>query len=585
MRSFLRSVRPLLGVRSRRVLLSCSAGSVVVAGLDAFGVLLILPLVRLLPELQTSASPTDVLTWLPDRFSHWSLNRLAVVLALLIFGTFILKTGLAALLLMSTLRNALASEVETAGNLLRGYLQAPLEYLVDRNSAQMQQTLHDSLRRVFQEALPTSVVAMGDCAVIGLIGFVLLVLAPIEALVGIVLVGLLAVAYRQMGVRRMRASSDDLMEQSQRSIAQIQQVLGAVREIRLTGRGQNLVDELLSIRERAARRQRSLTLTELLPRYYLELGVVVSVGVIAGVAFSTRGDTEAAVAVLAVFLAAGLRVLPSLNRVVVATAKAHVAMPHVGRIHDDLSLLADDAALSAQDSVEPGQRSQTMGRFELLSLIGVGFSYRSARSPTLIDVTLEVARGEFVALAGASGGGKTTLVNLVLGLLEPTAGSIQVNGLPLERVRSMWQRRIGYVPQEVMLLDAPIRSNVALAVPPSDIDDERVRRALDRAGLLTDVDEMVGDITAEVGERGARLSGGQRQRLGLARALYDDPEFLVLDEATSALDVVTERTVLDTLERLRESVTILFVTHRASTLDRSDRVLRVADGCVSPDSP
>ena len=144
----------------------------------------------------------------------------------------------------------------------------------------------------------------------------------------------------------------------------------------------------------------------------------------------------------------------------------------------------------------------------------------------------------------------------------------------------MWQRRIGYVPQEVMLLDAPIRSNVALAVPPSDIDDERVRRALDRAGLLTDVDEMVGDITAEVGERGARLSGGQRQRLGLARALYDDPEFLVLDEATSALDSEVEAAIQGQLQLLMRNKTVIAIAHRLSTIAMLDRLIVIEQGKI-----
>ena len=182
---------------------------------------------------------------------------------------------------------------------------------------------------------------------------------------------------------------------------------------------------------------------------------------------------------------------------------------------------------------------------------------------------------------GISGQGKSTLVNIMAGLLSPTSGEVHIDSKPIKDFEVSWYSHIGYVPQQVYLLDDTIKRNVAFGIPDEDIDESRVWAALKKSGIESDVKEMSCGIETEVGERGARISGGQKQRLGIARALYREPALLILDESTSSLDVKTEAGILGTLSSLKGQITMVIVSHRQSAIQECDRVLKVLNGSVS----
>ena len=194
------------------------------------------------------------------------------------------------------------------------------------------------------------------------------------------------------------------------------------------------------------------------------------------------------------------------------------------------------------------------------------------------DVSLTIRRGETLGFVGPTGGGKSTLVDVVVGLLPPTAGQVTIDGVDLASCSRAWRRHIGYVPQSIFLLDDTLRRNVALGIPDSDIDDARVREAIRLARLEEVVAALPGGIEAVLGERGVRLSGGERQRVGIARALYHDPAVLVLDEATSALDTATEADVIRALRTLQGEKTVLVIAHRLSTVRGCNRIALIVEG-------
>jgi ABC-type multidrug transport system fused ATPase/permease subunit len=214
-----------------------------------------------------------------------------------------------------------------------------------------------------------------------------------------------------------------------------------------------------------------------------------------------------------------------------------------------------------------------------LVLSGVGFTYPGSSTPALRDVNLRVPLGSTLGLVGSSGAGKTTLVDLLLGLLVPSDGTIELDGVPLEGVLAAWRSRVGYVPQEVAIFDGTIGQNVALSWS-DDYDPDRVEAALKRAQLWDFVCARDGGINSAVGDRGMSLSGGQRQRLGIARALYGDPLVLVMDEATSALDTKTESDVVKAIRQLRGEVTVVSVAHRLATIRDNDQVCFMKDGHI-----
>ncbi|HEY0301901.1 MAG TPA: ABC transporter ATP-binding protein, partial [Rhizomicrobium sp.] len=213
-----------------------------------------------------------------------------------------------------------------------------------------------------------------------------------------------------------------------------------------------------------------------------------------------------------------------------------------------------------------------------LSLEQVSYTYPEGAAPALSDVTLTIRRGEALAVFGPTGAGKSTLIDLVVGLLPPSSGRVTVDGLDLAGREVTWRRHVGYVPQSIVLLDDSLRRNVALGIPPHEIDAQRLAAALRIAQLDTFVAGLPAGLDTALGERGVRLSGGERQRIGIARALYHDPDVVVLDEATAALDAATEAALTDALRALHGSKTVLLISHRLATVRACYRIAVVSDG-------
>jgi ATP-binding cassette subfamily C protein len=210
----------------------------------------------------------------------------------------------------------------------------------------------------------------------------------------------------------------------------------------------------------------------------------------------------------------------------------------------------------------------------------VDFQYPSGTAPVLEKFSLVISKGETIGLVGATGAGKTTIVDLVLGLLHPVGGTIQIDGIDTSGDWRGWQRQIGYVPQHISLIDASLGENIALGVEPDGIDAERIRRIVSLVRLDHLLARMPEGLDSEIGERGVRLSGGERQRIGIARALYDGRTVLIMDEATSALDNETESAIADAIEQLQGGYTLLIIAHRIRTIRRCDRVVLLKDGKV-----
>jgi ATP-binding cassette subfamily C protein len=241
------------------------------------------------------------------------------------------------------------------------------------------------------------------------------------------------------------------------------------------------------------------------------------------------------------------------------------------------------------DLIEGGEREATGETVPPLAdrirLEGVAFAYEGSHEPVLEDVSLDIRRGEAVGLVGPTGAGKTTLVDVILGLLSPTQGRVLIDGVDLKGREVGWRKQVGYIPQDIFLADVSVRENVAFGVPLAEIDDEAVWQALEKAQLAEFVRGLPEGLATAVGERGVRVSGGQRQRIGIARALYDDPKVVVMDEATSALDNETEQVVMAAFERLKGGRTLILIAHRLTTVENCDRVVLLKGGGVFAEGP
>jgi ABC-type multidrug transport system fused ATPase/permease subunit len=308
----------------------------------------------------------------------------------------------------------------------------------------------------------------------------------------------------------------------------------------------------------------------------LETALVVGAVVIVGAASLVAGS-DAALPAVGLVLAAAFRLLQALNQMLFLVHQVKYNGPALDLVEEELQTFGADPPVATPAA----EASVTLLRLEeALRLENVTFRYPTRSEPALHDVSFAVRAGESVGIIGPTGSGKSTLLDVVLGFLAPDAGSIEVDGVPLAACRQAWQRSIGYVPQDVYLVDDSLRANVALGWLGDDIDDEAVEEAIRLAHLDDLVRELPAGLETAVGERGVRLSGGQRQRLGLARALYVRPTVLILDEATSNLDTATEQRIVATLDELRNGLTTIVVTHRISTVRDCDRIIYLERGAI-----
>ena len=288
-----------------------------------------------------------------------------------------------------------------------------------------------------------------------------------------------------------------------------------------------------------------------------------------------HGELENFIPQLATFAVAAFRLLPSVGRINEHVNNILYAVPSVDLIYGDLKGIED-----YQES--KGEEEGKEWSFEHgITAKHITYAYPNTDTNVLEDASCVIPKGKTVAFIGSSGAGKTTMADIILGLLAPQRGKILVDDIDVFKNLTMWHHQIGYIPQVIYLSDDTIRNNIAFGIHEDQIDEEAVRTALKKAQLAEFVDTLPDGLDTIVGDRGVRLSGGQRQRIGIARALYHDPEILVLDEATSALDNETETAVMEAIESLQGSKTMIIIAHRLTTIQNADIIYEVGDGKVT----
>lgn len=458
--------------------------------------------------------------------------------------------------------------------LLESYLRAPYVFHLRRNPAELLRNVTSESSFVFcQVLMPTLVILTEGLIVLAVIGL-LVVWEPRGAIFSaVVLGGPSLFFYRklkgrisELGLRQQRQSED--------MFRQVSQSLAGAKESKVLGREAFFID---SYERSVGKFSNAVSFYQAAlqyPRLMIEILAVLGFLLIVVASLLRGRPATETLPVLGLVAAASFRLMPSIARIVGAATTIRYYVPSVDLLHADLEML----------KVVRGERvsGATAGVMrDGIVLEDVVYRYSDTESPVLRGVSLTIPQGASVAITGSSGAGKSTLADVILGLLKPEAGRILADGRDIHSDLNSWQRRIGYVPQSVYLYDDTVRRNVAFGVADSDRDESRVLSALEAAQMKDFVAGLPQGLDTEIGERGVRLSGGQRQRLGIARALYHDPEILIMDEATSALDDSTESAVNLAIRRLAGKKTLLVIAHRASTVEQCAMRIHVDLGGVT----
>lgn len=569
-----RRVAYLLGHRRWPKICGLLALSLVGSALEVLGIGIFLPYIQAVrdPEVVLSHErygPILETLGLVDR------NALVLAAGFGLLAVFAFKNGYLAFQWWLITRFVYREVRRLSAEIFEAYLGSPYLFHVSRNSSQMVRNVAAEAKHVFRDVLENGVNLVVEVVVFVGILAVLFWVNPVAAATGLVFMGLVAWALERLTRHRMSILGEKRAEATAARYKWVQQGLGAIKEIQILGRSGYFVrhfDDWGKVETEAFTHG---SLAGRYPRLAIEIAAVVLLVSLITLPLLAGQALDAILGMLVVFGVAVIRLLPAVTKITGALNKIRFNVPSVDILYEELVEL--ERAEEERRLAEGGPEIRFENRIEIED---VWYRYPDANGWALQEIEIAIERGESVGFAGQSGGGKTTLLHLLVGLLDPTRGRIFVDGRDIgENLRS-WQREIGFVSQDVYLLDASVRRNVAFGVPDEEIDDEAVWRALEMAQLAPTVREMSGGLDATVGERGVGLSGGQRQRLAIARALYHDPPVLVLDEPTSSLDRETELQVERTITGLKEAKTILIVSHREDTLQNCDSVYVLEGGRV-----
>jgi ABC-type multidrug transport system fused ATPase/permease subunit len=465
-----------------------------------------------------------------------------------------------------------------SSRLLSIYLRQPYTWFLERSSSDVSRRVLSEVSSFIGKVLtPSLELVSAGLITLAIIGF-LLAVDPIICIATALIIGggYLAIYFWQR--RRLKWIGKELVRHNQTRYQLTQEAMGGFKEVKLMGLERGYSRRFETAALEAARHGAYASVLQQLPRLALEAIVFgFLIGLVMVLLLWNQGDLAAIIPKLGIFAFATLRLLPALQKIYWAFTSILVGQASLEQIHDDFMT----ASRTAVDLPSGGDTRLSLEK--AITLEKVAFSYPSSERTALRNVSLEIPKCTTVGIVGGTGAGKTTLVDLVLGLLTPDSGEIRIDDTPLsnDNLRS-WQRSIGYVPQSIFLTEDSVRQNVAFGVPPESIDDQAVERASRLAALHDFVmSDLPDGYETLVGERGVRLSGGQRQRIGIARALYHSPSLLILDEATSALDNITERVVMEAVETIRQEMTIIMIAHRLSTVRNCDVIHVMENGSVA----
>jgi len=572
MSNFFHKCWDLLDARTRRRLPLMLFLILVTTALEALGIGVIFPLVKLLTD-PGAAQDNINLKRFKDLLGIDSTNILLIVISLGMVALFFIKNALTTFTFVLQMHYRRDAELALSCSLLHSYLTAPYALMLRRNSAELIANFTHNIPPFFSFVLFGSLRIISDICVVMAITAVLFALEPWMTLM--VLGGFAAVLACLMFMihRRLLGWGRTQITLVEERIRSLQYSFGALRDINISAT-QNFFISIFASRTKSMMGiQLRVLLARDFPRMAMEVIMISSMAVIIISMLLTGRTGTDIIAVLGIFGVASFRIVPQLNRIVGAISDLRVNLPAVERISADFRGFAKTQDTSAESLRLPFRHE--------IRLETVSYSYTGSSRTVLNDINLTIPYGTTIGLVGSSGAGKSTLADILLGLLTPTSGVVTVDGHDISTDVAAWQRNVATVPQDIFILDDTLRRNIAFGVDSSNIDDQRVQTALSLAQLQDLIALLDHGFDTKVGERGARLSGGQRQRLGMARALYRDPEVLVLDEATSALDVETERDVNRVLGELAGKRTIIIIAHRLSTVRNCDKIVFLSQGQIA----
>ncbi|MCH8062420.1 MAG: ABC transporter ATP-binding protein [Chloroflexi bacterium] len=551
--------------------------AVVVSGIEMLGAILVFVLLNLIVD-PTGQVDLPIIGDLKEVTGDIDDQALLIGTAVVIFAFFMVRSVVTVGAKYVENRVAFNAGAQLANTLVAGYLAWPYSVHLRRNTAELIRNGHTATQELVTSMfLPTIKMFAHSIVIVGMLAL-LASFAPAATGLAILILGGAAFLLLLAVQPRLKRLGEISHQMSRETLGNLQEALQGVREVKLLGREKYFAKRYARSRIAFARARYLRATVGALPPIVMEMSLIAFILVLFGFTAVSDAPSEGIVSILGLFAYAGMRLRPSLQQVIGGFNSLRYSTAPLEDLHADL--IATEGL-----SASPQGTTKRLPFEKTIRVDHVSFRYEGAEVDALTDVDLTIHKGDQIGVCGPTGGGKSTLIDLLTGLLEPTDGRVTVDDVDIRGSERAWQQGLGVVSQSIFLIDGTLRENIALGQDEAHLQVDALDEAVELAQLSEMVEALSEGLDTMVGERGVRLSGGQRQRVAIARALYRRPDVLILDEGTSALDNATEAKLLSALERLRGENTLILVAHRLSTVRTCDSILFVANGGISGEGP
>jgi ABC-type multidrug transport system fused ATPase/permease subunit len=541
--------------------------------LDMIGVVSILPFTAVLtnPNLIETNIYLNKIFLFSSKFGVENDQQFLFILGIFVFITLVISLTFKAYATHLQLRFVQMCEYSIGKRLIEGYLQQPYSWFLDRHSADLGKTILSEVQQLIENGIRPMIDLIAKIIVATtLIALLVLVDIKLALIVGLSLGGAYLFVFYFIRIYLNKIGEDRLKSNELRFRA-VSESFGAVKEIKVSGLEQTYIKNFSDPSRMYAHIQSNLQVLAQLPRFVLEAFAFGGILLMILYLMTKEGSFNEAIPIISLYVFAGYRLMPALQQIYASFTQLTFIGPSIDELYDDLKNLQINEIQNNDIEISLTKK---------INLNNIYYHYPKVTHNALENINLNISANTTVGFIGPTGSGKTTIIDIILGLLNPQQGTLEVNGqIITNKNLKSWQKSIGYVPQNIYLVDDTIASNIAFGEDPNNIDKSSLYKAAKIANIHKFImEELPLKYQSRVGERGVRLSGGQLQRIGIARALYKNPSLLILDEATSALDNETEKLVMNDLKKFSKDITIIIVAHRLNTLKNCNIIYKLSNG-------
>lgn len=535
----------------------------------------------ILPVIDIALEPSIIdekwyLILIKDIFNLKDANQLLVVMAVLLIVIYILKNIYVTFMYNTQYHFVFENQRKLAVKLMDCYMHQKYLFHVSKNVAELQRNVTNDVNGFFTVVL-NALQFLAEISVCLVLVTFLLMQDIMTTLIVAALIGIFVIFFARFFKSVLGKKGEENREVNVQVTKWILQSFSGIKEIKVIDSEQFFVDNYDKYYRRFATLQRQQSMLTFIPRPMMETVCIAGLLTTVIVKLQIEGaDIKSFIPILSVFAIAAFRMLPSFNRITGYLGSIMFNRPSIHAVYKDLVEI--DELMNECQKIQDNKQNIVLNKS--IRLENISFQYPNAESWILKSADLTINKNTSVAFIGASGAGKTTVADLILGLLEPQCGKVTVDGMEIRSHMQSWHRCIGYIPQTIYLMDDTIRANIAFGIAEKEIDEHAIQKAVKEAQLDEFVATLKEGLDTVIGDRGVRLSGGQRQRIGIARALYRNPQVLILDEATSALDNETEKEVMAAIDGLHGTRTLIVIAHRLSTIKKCDNIYEIGSGKI-----